>query len=66
MLNPWAALVILAAILCIIIAWKGTQDNVLSAVLGRSYGNNTLYNTPTTPLFPGDPSATVLPMAPAA
>lgn len=36
-MNPWAALIIVLALLLIIVAWKGTQDNVLSAVLNRPY-----------------------------
>lgn len=36
-MNPWAGLIIVVAILLFVIAWKGTQDNVLSAVLNRPY-----------------------------
>lgn len=36
-MNPWAGVIIAIAVLLFIIAWKGTQDNVLSAVLNRPY-----------------------------
>lgn len=39
-MNPWAGLIIVVAILLIIIAWKGTQDNVLTALLNRPYQGN--------------------------
>lgn len=41
-LNPWAGLIVLFAILLIIVAWKGTQDNVIAALLNRPYQNSTL------------------------
>ena len=41
-MNPWAFVILLIAVLMIIVAWKGTQDNVISAVIGRPYGNSTL------------------------
>lgn len=40
-MNPWAALIIVLALLLLIVAWKGTQDNVLSAVLNRPYQGGT-------------------------
>lgn len=44
-MNPWAGLIVLIAIVLIVIAYKGTQDNVLSALLGRPYGNSGLNST---------------------
>lgn len=44
-MNPWAALIVLLSIGLFVIAYKGTQDNVISAVLGRPYGNSALNST---------------------
>lgn len=41
-MNPFAALLILVAILGIIVAAKGKQDNVVAALLGRKYKGSTL------------------------
>lgn len=41
-MNPWAGLIIVVAILLIIVAWKGTQDNVLAAIMNRPYKNSTV------------------------
>lgn len=41
-MNPWALLLVLLAIAFFIIAYKGTQDNVIAAILGRPYGNSTV------------------------
>jgi hypothetical protein len=43
--NPWAGVIIIIAILFFIIAWKGTQDNVLSAVLNRPYQGSSSAST---------------------
>lgn len=42
MLNPWAGLILVVAMLAFVVAWKGTQDNVITALTGRAYGNTTL------------------------
>ena len=68
-MNPWAGLIIVLAVLFFIVAWKGTQDNVLTALLNRPYGSSTLGQAPvytpgfssytppasTTPTFQGQP-----------
>lgn len=41
-MNPWAGLIVVVAILLIIIAWKGTQDNVIAALLNRPYKDSTV------------------------
>lgn len=41
-MNPWAALLIVIAIAMFVVAYKGTQDNVIAAILGRPYGNSTV------------------------
>ena len=41
-MNPWAFVILVVAIVLIILAWKGTQDNVISAIIGRPYGNTQL------------------------
>ena len=41
-MNPYALILLLVGITLIVIAWKGSQDNVLSALLNRPYGNSTL------------------------
>lgn len=61
-MNPWAGAIIAVAILLFIIAWKGTQDNVLSAVLNRPYkggsggGGNTAGLTANFANLPASPS----------
>ncbi|MGH7239165.1 MAG: hypothetical protein ACREHG_03755 [Candidatus Saccharimonadales bacterium] len=45
-MNPWAFLLVLIAFALFIVSYKGTQDNVISAVLGRHYGNSTLGGQP--------------------
>lgn len=67
-MNPWAGLIIVIAILFFIVGWKGTQDNVLTAILNRPYGSATVgagpvytphfasYTpAPTPPTFMGQP-----------
>lgn len=41
-MNPYALVIIAIGIVAVIVARKGTQDNVVSAFLGRPYGNSTL------------------------
>ena len=41
-MNPYALIVLIAGILLIVMGWKGSQDNVVAAVLGHPYGNSTL------------------------
>lgn len=45
-MNPWAVLLLAIALLLVIVGVKGTQDNVVSAVLGRRYGNSQLGQKP--------------------
>lgn len=45
-MNPWAGLIIVVAVLFFIVAWKGTQDNVLTAILNRPYGSATVGGAP--------------------
>lgn len=47
-MNPWAGLIIVFAILLIIVAWKGTQDNVISALLNRPYTSTPTASTSST------------------
>jgi hypothetical protein len=49
-MNPWAIILGLIGVSCIIVAVKGTQDNVISAVTGKHYGSTTLAGGP---VFPG-------------
>lgn len=44
-MNPWAFLVVVIAVALVVIGVKGSQDNFLSAVLGRPYGQTTLAST---------------------
>ena len=67
-MNPWAGLIVLIAIGLFVIAYKGTQDNVISAVLGRPYGNSGLNSTdqkgtgaPTNPVVGTSDPATYFP-----
>lgn len=55
-MNPWAGLIIVVAILLFVIAWKGTQDNVLSAILNRPYSGG---SGPHTAATAGTPSVTL-------
>jgi len=41
-MNPWALILILIAAGCVIVAVKGTQDNVISAIKGKPYGQTNL------------------------
>lgn len=41
-MNPWAIILILLAIVMLLVAWKGTQDNVVAMFLGHKYGNSTI------------------------
>ncbi len=41
-MNPWALVIVALAVLAILVAYKGTQDNVIAAILGRPYGNSNL------------------------
>lgn len=41
-MNPWALFIILIALLLFVVAVKGTQDNVISAIKGKPYGNTVL------------------------
>lgn len=38
----WALILILMAIGAIVVAMKGTQDNVIAAAIGKPYGNSIL------------------------
>lgn len=66
-MNPWAFLIVVVAVLCFIVGWKGTQDNVIAALLNKPYKKSTTGSTPTyTPGFadyvPGSPSVSSLPV----
>lgn len=41
-MNPWALVVMGAALVLIILSVKGTQDNAIAAILGRQYGNSAI------------------------
>jgi hypothetical protein len=41
-MNPWALLLLLVAVVLVIVAWRGSQDNVVAAIIGRQYGNSTV------------------------
>jgi hypothetical protein len=41
-MNPWALILLLLAIAFFIVAYKGTQDNVIAAVKGKPYGNSNI------------------------
>ena len=41
-MNPGALVILFIALVLIVVAWKGTQDNVIAAVIGRQYGNSTI------------------------
>jgi hypothetical protein len=40
--NPWAFVILSIAIGCLIVAYRGTEDNVITAITGRPYGNTNL------------------------
>jgi hypothetical protein len=42
MLNPWAALIVLIGLGAIVIGFKGNEQNLIAAVLGRPYKQSTL------------------------
>lgn len=41
-MNPYALVIVVIGIVALIVAYKGTQDNVISALLNRPYGNSNL------------------------
>ena len=41
-MNPWSFVIFLIGLACLIVAYKGTEDNVIAAVKGKRYGNSTL------------------------
>jgi len=41
-MNPWAVILALIAVGCLIVAYKGTQDNVFSAITGKAIGSQNL------------------------
>jgi uncharacterized membrane protein YuzA (DUF378 family) len=41
-LNPWAALMILIALGVVVIGFKGNEQNLVAAVLGRPYKSSSL------------------------
>ncbi len=42
MLNPWAVVIILIGLGVIVIGFKGNEQNLIAAVLGRSYKSSSL------------------------
>lgn len=44
-MNPWAVILLLIAIGCLIVAYKGTQDNVFSALTGKTVGKPNISGT---------------------
>lgn len=42
MVNPWAAIILLIGIGAVIIGFKGNEQNLIAATLGRPYKNSTL------------------------
>ena len=51
-MNPFALLIVVVALLLFVVAFKGTQDNVISALLGRQYGNAQLGQGTAAPVGP--------------
>jgi hypothetical protein len=49
-MNPWAGVLVLLSIAFFIVAYKGTQDNVIAAVKGQPYGNSNIEGVATKPL----------------
>lgn len=43
MLNPWAVLIILIGLGVIVVGWKGNEQNLIAAVLGRPYKKSSLH-----------------------
>lgn len=41
-MNPWGVVYLIVGIILLVIAWKGSQDNVISALTGKPYGSSTL------------------------
>lgn len=41
-MNPWALVIVALAIALFVVAAKGTQDNVISALKGKTYGTSYL------------------------
>jgi hypothetical protein len=41
-MNPWAVIILLLAAGLLIVSVKGTQDNLIAALKGKSYGNSTI------------------------
>lgn len=41
-MNPIALLMLAVGLLMLIVAFKGKQDNLITAVTGKSYGSSTL------------------------
>lgn len=75
-MNPWAIILALIAVGCLVVSYKGTQDNLFSAVTGKQVGSTTLGTssssgaTTTPPLtngggfhapFPGVPGGVYVP-----
>lgn len=42
MVNPWAAMIVLIGLGVIVVGWKGNEQNLIAAVLGRAYKNSSL------------------------
>ncbi len=42
MFNPWAAVIILIGLGVIVIGFKGNEQNLIAAVLGRRYKSSSL------------------------
>jgi hypothetical protein len=42
MLNPWAVVIVLIALACIVIGYKGNEQNLIAALLGRPYKSSSL------------------------
>jgi hypothetical protein len=43
--NPYAFVILLVGALALVVAWKGSQDNVAAAALGKPFGTSTLSAT---------------------
>lgn len=42
MFNPWAVLIILIGLGAVVIGFKGNEQNLIAAVLGRGYKGSSL------------------------
>lgn len=42
MLNPWAAVIVLIGLGVVVVGFKGNEQNLIAAVMGRSYKQSTL------------------------